>query len=403
MTGSMELIIHTITPTAQVMPAWVMDPMNGQVILPLTPHMAPPIMDMVPITMMMDAIFQQTQTVTPMTGNTAQTCHGTPWVMVDTPLIIPGTMQMPTIGIMALITPMIPPWIWVMDHMTGPVTHHTLTPHMAPPITVMAQTTMMMAATFQLTPMPMPMTGNTELICHGTWEMVDIPLIIPGTHPTEWETVQEPGNTAMDLNTMMMDAIFPLTPMPTPMTGNTEPICHGIPPWIWVMDHMTGPVTHHTLTPHMAPPITVMDLIMMMMVATSQQTPIPMPTTGNTALTIHTTWEMVTPLITPGTIPMEWVMDHMTGPVIQPTVTLLTPPLITDMDLIMMMMVATFQPTPIPMLTTGNTELIILGTPVWVMITQWIIPGTHHTEWVMEDPVPGNTAMDLSTMTMVAI
>ena len=47
-----------------------------QVIQPtlITP---PPIMDMDPITMMMDAIFQQILMPTPMTGNTAQTCRGT--------------------------------------------------------------------------------------------------------------------------------------------------------------------------------------------------------------------------------------------------------------------------------------------------------------------------------------
>ena len=47
-----------------------------QVIQPtlITP---PPIMDMDPITMMMDAIFQQILMPMPTTGNTAQTCHGT--------------------------------------------------------------------------------------------------------------------------------------------------------------------------------------------------------------------------------------------------------------------------------------------------------------------------------------
>ena len=41
----------------------------------------------------------------------------------------------------------------------------------------------------------------------------------------------------------------------------------------------------------------------------------------------------------------------------------------------------------------------------WTTPTEWAMEDQDHgtMEWVMEDPVPGNTAMDLSTMTMVTI
>ena len=68
----------------------------------------------------------------------------------------------------------------------------------------------------------------------------------------------------------------------------------------------------------------------------------------------------------------------------------------------MMMMVATFQLTLIPMPMTGNTELTIPGTLPMVLIIHGTIHGITHTEWEM-DLAPGSMDMDLNMTMMVAI
>jgi hypothetical protein len=89
----------------------------------------------------------------------------------------------------------------------------------------MVQTTMMMGAIFQLTLILMPTTGNMEPIIPGTPPMEPTTLGI--TH-TEWEMDLAPGSMDMDLNMTMMVAISLPILMLTPIIGSMEPTIPGI-------------------------------------------------------------------------------------------------------------------------------------------------------------------------------
>ena len=469
MTGNTETTIPG-TPPAQVMhtigiPPELVTPTTGipptiwEMEEPILP-MEPPIMAMDQTMMTMVATFQPTPMEMPTTGNTEQTIHTVPEMITigihpmvtiihgtpPTVLITHGIphMEMTTHGThpTAWVTDQEPttmepiihgihPTEWVMEQETGHILQTQLTLHipMEPLITDTDPIMMMMVATFQLIPTEMPTIGNTEQTIHTALEMITIGtppmvLITPGIHPTEWVMDQEPWNTVMDLNMMMMAVTLPLILMQMLTTGSTEMttlgthpmelIIHGIhpmetttpgiPPTEWEMveqDHGNIPQTHLT-PPHTPPLIMDMDLTTMMMDAIFQLTLITMLMTGNTEQTIHTVLEMIIhgiPLmemithgippmvmithgippmvmITLGIHPMEWVTDQEPGH--------------TAMDLNMMTMDVILPQTPILMLTTGSMEMITPGIPLMEMITHGIhltvmtIHGITHTEWVTE-------------------
>ena len=103
---------------------------------------------------------------------------------------------------------------------------------------------MMMVATFQLTPIPMPMTGNMELTIHGTplMEMTTLGTT-PGITHTEWEMDQVHGNMGMDLNMTTMDVTLPLTPTQMLTTGSTETTTPGITPMELIIHGTMQPTT----------------------------------------------------------------------------------------------------------------------------------------------------------------
>ena len=138
-----------------------------------------------------------------------------------------------------------------------------------------------------------------------------------------------------------------------------------IPPTTWMtitgmmvlVPTMTGATLAILFIPPTPPPIMDMDQITMMMDAISQQIPMEMPMIGNTEPTILGT-------------PQEWVMVPAGAIlVIQSIHTRLLQQLIMDMDLSMMMTVATLPQIPMQMPTTGNTETTIHGIPLMVLIT----------------------------------